>query len=304
MSPGLTAMSNVEPGMACRHASVDRRDQATPLRELMRRRSSLGMTLAVTSGKGGVGKSSVAVNLSICLAAKGLRVALADVDMGLANADLLMNLKPRYTLAHVLSGVRSIEEVCTEGPGGIRFVPGASGFAPLANLSEFERRNLIRQLQKLKNNTDIVILDCGAGISANVLSFALAADSVLVVTTPQPTAITDAYATIKALHRQGCTADIRLLVNMVHSRADGEAVYRRLAEVALRFLNYSVADSGYMLHDTAVERAVQERCPFVIRYPGSNATACIAAMASDIARTCIGEFRRGGFFKRVVGLFV
>ena len=290
--------------MACRHASVDRRDQATPLRELMRRRSSLAMTLAVTSGKGGVGKSTVAVNLSICLAAKGLRVALADVDMGLANADLLMNLKPRYTLAHVLSGVRSIEEVCTEGPGGIRFVPGASGFAQLANLSEFERRNLVRQLQKLKNNTDIVILDCGAGISANVLSFALAADSVLVVTTPQPTAITDAYATIKALHRQGCTADIRLLVNMVHSRADGEAVYRRLAEVALRFLDYSVADSGYMLHDTAVERAVQERCPFVIRYPGSNATACIAAMASDIARTCIGESRRGGFFKRVVGLFV
>ena len=149
-----------------------------------------------------------------------------------------------------------------------------------------------------------MVLDCGAGISHNVLSFALASDYVLVVTTPQPTALTDAYATIKALHRKGCAGGIRLLGNMVHSRAEAEASYQRLAQVARRFLNYSVADSGYMLHDTAVELAVQERCPFVIRYPGSNASACIAAMASDMTRTCAGQPGRGGFFKRVVGLFV
>ncbi len=285
-------------------ATQQGRDQATALREMVRRRSSSGLVLAVTSGKGGVGKSTVAVNLSICLAARGVRVVLADVDMGLANADLLLNVTPRHTLSHVLSGARRIEDVCIDGPGGIRFVPGASGVQTLANLSEFERRHLILQLHKLKANTDIVILDCGAGISDNVLGFAVSADCVLVVTTPQPTALTDAYATVKTLDMRGCTAGIRLFVNMANSRTEAQAVFERLAGVAQRFLKYSVASSGYMLHDMAVERAVQERCPFVIRYPGSNASACIAATASDMAQSVLGQTPRGGLLKRVVGLFV
>ena len=135
-------------------------------------------------------------------------------------------------------------------------MPGASGREDLANLSEFDRSNLIAQLQKLEDNADIVVFDCGAGISKNVLSFALAADHVVVVTTPQPTALTDAYATVKSLHRERCRARVCLFVNMVNSRAEAEATYRRIAGVAKRFLNYSVADSGYMLHDTAVELAV------------------------------------------------
>ncbi len=262
------------------------------------------MTIAITSGKGGVGKSNIAVNLSICLAANGIRVTLADVDMGLANADLLMNLQPRYTLSHVLSGVRSIEEVAITAPGGVRFIPGASGVHELADLSEFERQNLITQLQKLEASTDMVVLDCGAGLSRNVISFALAADLVLVVTTPQPPALTDAYATIKALRREGCTGRICLSVNMAESRSEAIATFERIANVSRRFLNYSIANQGYVLHDSAVELAVQERCPFVIRYPGSNASACIAAMANEMARTFAGHQRRGSFFSRVAGLFV
>ncbi len=281
-----------------------REDQATRLRQLARRRKHVAMTVAVISGKGGVGKSNVAVNVSICLAAKGLKVSLVDADMGLANADLLMNIQPRYTLAHLVSGLRTVGEVCTEGPAGVRFVPGASGLHAMANLSEFERQNLIIQLQKLENSADIVVLDCGAGLSRNVISFALAADHVLVVTTPQPPALTDAYATIKALHRERCVARMCLFVNMANSRSEAVEAYRRLAGVARRFLNYSVADFGYMLHDTAVELAVQARCPFVIRYPGSNASACIAAMASRMVRTSVHQQRRGGFFRRVAGLFV
>lgn len=280
------------------------RDQATRLRELARRRSRSALTLAIMSGKGGVGKSNVAVNLSICLAANSLRVTLVDVDMGLANADLLMNVQPRYNLSHVLSGLRTVDEISTEAPGGIRFIPGASGWHELANLSDFERRNLITQLQKLENNADIVILDCGAGISRNVISFALAADQAIVVTTPQPTALTDAYATIKALHQERCRARVCLFVNMAQNRSEANATYQRLAGVAKRFLNYPVADSGYMLQDAAVELAVRERCPFVIRYPSSNASACIAAMAVELGRACKGQDNRGGFFKRVVGLFV
>ena len=290
--------------MAHAHAPAGRRDQATRLREIARASLPSALTIAITSGKGGVGKSSIAVNLSICLTAKGVRTTLVDVDMGLANADVLLNLQPRYTLSHVLSGSRSIDEAVLQGPGGIRFVPGASGLHELADLSEFERQHLIAQFRKLEANTDILVLDCGAGLSRNVMSFALAADRVVVVTTPQPTAVTDAYAMIKALQRQGASGRVSLFANMAESRAQAQATYDRIAGVARKFLDYSVAYDGYMLHDTAVELAVLARCPFVIRYPGSNASACIAALAGELSRTISGQPRRGGFLRRVAGLFV
>lgn len=293
--------------MAQGRATYDAVDQASRLRDLVRRRRRSrrqGVALAITSGKGGVGKSSVAVNLSISLASRGVRVTLVDVDMGLANADLLLNIQPRYTLSHVLSGVRSIEEIVTSGPEGLRFVPGASGIHQLADLTEFERQTLITQFQKLRANADIIVFDCGAGISRNVMSFALSADRVIVVTTPEPTALTDAYATIKSLHRERCRGSVGLFVNMVESQKEAQATYDRVAKVSQRFLNYPVANQGYMLHDRAVELAVQARCPFVVRYPGSNASTCMAAMASSLVRTPAGGLRRGGLFSRVAGLFV
>ncbi len=289
--------------MTLRRHRIDRSDQAARLRELAGRRRRCATTLAIVSGKGGVGKSNIAVNLSICLAARGMGVTLVDADLGLANADLLMNLQSRRTLSHVIAGTCAIEQVCMEGPGGIRFVPGASGFEDLANLSDFERRALLAQLQKLEDSTDIVVLDCGAGISKNVTTFASSADQVFVVTTPEPPAIADAYATVKSLCRGRCSAGIGLFVNMAHSRAQAKATCDRLVGVAKRFLNYSVADCGYMLHDSSVELAVRERCPFVIRFPSSNASACIAATADGLARSWTGQRSRGGFFRRVVGLF-
>lgn len=290
--------------MADRRLRGQMSDQASRLRELVRRRRSTAVTIAVVSGKGGVGKSNIAVNLSICLALRGQRVALVDVDMGLANADLLLNVTPTYTLADVLSGARSVAEVVIEAPGGVQFVGGASGLHELADLSEFERQRLARQLMDLETNTDIIVLDCGAGIGGTVLGFAMCADRVVVVTTPQPTALTDAYAMVKALDREKCEADVSIFVNMASSRAVAHRAYQRIAGVAKRFLNYSVAESGYMLQDRAVELAVQHRCPFVIRSPGSNATACISAMANEISRAVPGVQRFGGFFSRVAGLFV
>jgi flagellar biosynthesis protein FlhG len=147
-------------------------------------------------------------------------------------------------------------------------------------------------------------LDCGAGLSRNVTGFALAADKVVIVTTPQATALTDAYATIKSLNRERCGGRLGLFVNMARSRGEAHAAYQRIHGVAQKFLNYSVADHGYMLHDTIVESAVRERCPFVIRYPESNAAACVAAVARQMSETLVGQQQRGGFFKRVVGLFV
>jgi len=282
---------------------MEPQDQAQQLRELSKRRRS-ALTVAVLSGKGGVGKSNIAVNSAVCLAERGLRVTLVDLDLGLANADLLMNLHPRRTLAHVVAGVRNVEEIILEGPGGVRFVPGASGLHRLSNLSEFERQHLLSQLHKLRSNADIVIFDLGAGLSRNVLSFAHDADQLWVVTTPEPTAVTDAYATVKALSREHPAARVSLIVNRVDSRAEAEATFARIAGVAQKFLNYPVANGGYLLHDTAVELAVAARCPFVIRSPGSNASACIAAMASELARRFATPSRRGGLWRRVAGLFV
>lgn len=278
-------------------------DQASRLRQIMRNRGRCARTLAVTSGKGGVGKSNIAVNLSICLVARGLRVTLVDVDLGLANADLLMNLQPRFTLAHVLNGVRSLAEVTMEGPGGVKFIPGASGLNELANLSEFDRQNLISQLRTLETSTDMVVFDCGAGISRNVLSFALASDEVLVVTTPQPPAITDAYATIKSLEREKFSGKTSLFVNMADDRTEAAATFERIAGVAKKFLNYSVANGGYMLHDRAVELAVRQREPLVLKYPASKASSCLAAAANDLARSISSAQSGGGFFRKVVGLF-
>ena len=150
----------------------------------------------------------------------------------------------------------------------------------------------------------MLVLDCAAGIGRNVIGFAEAADRVLVVTTPQPTALTDAYAMVKTLRSEAPAVQLGLLVNMVHSRAEATEAFQRLASVARRFLNYSVADSGYMLHDTSVELAVQQRCPFVVRYPASNASACMAAMAQEIARTYAGRAKPEGLLRRVAGLFV
>lgn len=279
-------------------------DQASRLRKLARQQKRETLTISVLSGKGGVGKTNIAVNLSICLAGEGHDVVLVDADLGLANADVLLNVKPRYTLSHLVSGIRSLDEILQPGPGGIRFLPGGSGVHHLANLSSFEHHHLLQQLQQLQNNTDIIVFDCGAGVSSNVTSFARAADWVVVITTPQPTAITDAYAMIKELYREGCGRRIGLFVNMADSRQQAIHTYQRIAGVAKKFLNYLVADCGYMLHDTTVEQAVLARCPFVIRDPGSNASACISALANTLVRVHRTQQRQSGFLKRVAGLFV
>jgi flagellar biosynthesis protein FlhG len=189
--------------------------------------------------------------------------------------------------------------------GGVYFVPGASGLEGVANLSDFERQDLLSEMGRLDERTDVAVLDCGAGLSSGVLSFALAADLDLLVTTPEPTAMTDAYAVVKALAGQGKPpGSVRLVVNLADSRQAARKVYRRVSGVAERFLHFDVADAGYLLHDTHVELAVRQRSPFVLRYPRSAASVCISAIAGRLSGSIAATRTAGGFFRRVVGMFV
>ncbi len=286
-------------------------DQAAMLREMVNvqqqhNKKDCSQTspriLAVTSGKGGVGKTNLAVNLGICMKARGAAVTLVDLDMGLANADVLLDVQPRYCLGDVLSGRRDILDISSTTANGVHFVAGASGVEGLNNLSNNDRDFLLEQLPVLGG--DVILLDCAAGIAPGVISFACLADVVLVVTTPEPTAMTDAYATIKTLVREGYTGKVKLVVNMVESRPEAKEVFRRIHDVCEKFLKYTIADAGYMLHDTHVELSVRQRTPFVVQYPRSSASACTSAIA---ARLVSGDkSRRGplGIVGRVAGMFV
>src|SRR5205823_7435333 len=214
-------------------------DQATNLRSLVLQRPRASV-IAVTSGKGGVGKSNVAVNLAVQLASAGKSVVLLDADLGLANADVLCNIDLPFNLAHVIARKKELREVMVKGPGGFKLIGGASGLARMADLSDDDRQRLVAALAELELQADVILIDTGAGISPNVLSFTRAADHVLVVTTPEPTAITDAYAVVKVISRETGERRISLLVNQVRTSAEAKVVYGRIAQVAKQFLSVSV----------------------------------------------------------------
>jgi flagellar biosynthesis protein FlhG len=280
-------------------------DQATPLREIARRMRPRAQTIAITSGKGGVGKTNLSVNLAAVLASLKRRVVLLDADLGLANADILCNVQPRYNLAHVVARQRSLEEVISPVPvgGGASFslIPGASGLAKMADLSEADRRRLIAELELVQEAADVVIIDTGAGIGRNVLAFAGPADQVVVVTTPEPTAITDAYAVIKVLVRCGTSGKISVMVNQARNRDEAQTVHDRIASVTRQFLKADVAFGGYVIADTAVVQAVRKRSPFVVEYPHSGAAQCINAWANrmDHHVDVTSEAHNSSFFSRL-----
>ena len=277
-------------------------DQARKLRELMHRARNT-RTIAVTSGKGGVGKSNVAINLSILLSAAGNRVALVDADLGLANLDVLAGVDVRANLSHVIAGDRLLEDVIVDLPGGVQLIPGASGLTKLANLSEFQCARLLQQLAELEADNDIIVVDCGAGIGPNMLHFVTGSDTALIVTTPEPTAIADAYAVIKVLTQQKFDGQMSLLVNFAADRHQGRMTYQRISDVARGFLNVRILDAGYVLADPKISEAVCSRRPVVLAHPRCPASRCLAALATRICSTRKLLNHREGFFKRVANWF-
>jgi flagellar biosynthesis protein FlhG len=271
-----------------------------------RRRAAV---VAITSGKGGVGKSNIAVNLAIKLSMAGKETILLDADLGLANADVLCNMDLKANLSHVINRSKDLKDVIMHGPGGFGLIGGASGLARMADLTDNDRQRLVDAMAELEQQADVILVDTGAGISPNVLTFTRAADHVLVVTTPEPTAITDAYAVVKVITRQaaadgnahdGTHRRISLLVNQVRSAGEARVVHERIAKVAKQFLNVKVFDAGYVLKDEAVPNAVRRRTPFVVGSPRSAASQCIAHLAMRLEQGVAAPMSTtGGFFERM-----
>lgn len=287
-------------------------DQAEKLRELAAKTvrpapadhvevsevSGAARVVAVTSGKGGVGKTSLAVNLAITLANDGMRAILIDTDLGLANVDVLMGMSPRFNLADVLAGRKEITDVLAAGPNGLEVVPGASGISELANLSHEKRSWLLAALGELESRADVIVIDTAAGVSENVISFAAAADEVLVIATPEPTSITDAYATIKLICQRGSYGELSLVANMVSGRAEATRIVKRISSVAEHFLKITVGSAGYVLNDPSVPAAIRLRQPLLVQFPNSRASKCIRTISHRMQHTDVTS-RPTGFFHRL-----
>ena len=264
----------------------------------------LARAIAVSSGKGGVGKSNVAVNIAVALAGSGLNVCLLDADLGLANADVLCNVSPKLTLEHVITGRCRLADTMLLAPGGFRLLPGASGVAGLANLNERHRTNLLRQLAALERAADVIVIDTGAGITSNVLAFAAAAHTTLLTTTPEPTAITDAYGLMKSLFSKAPKSNVELLVNMSSGSDEGEAVHRRIDRVSRTFLNRGIDYCGAIPMDPAVGEAVRQRVPFVLLAPDEPATQAVRLVSRRVvglSESSSPPEERSGFFSRLAG---
>ena len=252
-------------------------DQAAGLRELKARKPV--RVIAVTSGKGGVGKTNVSVNLSVALAQRGKRVMLLDADLGMANVDVLLGLHPHYNLSHVINGQRSLDEILVTGPSGIQVVPASSGIQLMADLDEAQHVGLIRAFSELNQSVDTLIIDTAAGVSPTVVSFCKAAQEVLVVVCDEPASITDAYALIKMMSREHGIQRFQVLANMTNSVQDGRHLFEKLVKVTTRFLDVTLSFYGVLPYDEYMKKAIQKQKAVVEAFPRSRTAIAFKNLA-------------------------
>lgn len=238
--------------------------------------------IAVTGGKGGVGKTNVSVNLALALADLGRRVVLLDAYLGLANVDVLLGLTTKRTLADVIAGECDLRDVLIQGPGGIRVVPAASGTQSMVQLSSLQHAGLIQAFSELGDELDVLIIDTAAGIGDSVVSFVRAAQEVLLVVTDEPTSITDAYALIKLLNRDYGISRFRVLANMAHAPQEGRNLFAKLTKVTERFLDVALQYVGAVPYDEAVRKAVQKQRAVYEAYPRSKCALAFKAIAQKV----------------------
>ncbi|GEC88091.1 MULTISPECIES: MinD/ParA family protein [Brevibacillus] len=253
------------------------RDQAEQLRErmLQNKKSRPTRLVTVTSGKGGVGKSNFSLNFGLGLIEKGHKAVLFDLDLGLANLDVLMGITPKKHLFHLLEPDTTVWDIIEHGPGGLEFIAGGSGFTQIMQLDDEKLDRLFSHLDPLQGYADTIIFDTGAGFSKESMRFMLSSDEVILVTTPEPPAITDAYAVIKMLHARNPAVSIRLVINRASSEREGKMTADKLAMVSKRFLNMDIQSLGYVSDDPYVSKAVKLQRPFLLTYPQSQAARSI-----------------------------
>lgn len=285
-------------------------DQAQILRGMMQRHGlppdppagPRARTVALTSGKGGVGKSVLSLNLAIALRKMGHSVCLLDACLGLGSLDLLCDRQSYWNLSHVVSGARTVADIVIDGPAGISLVPGASGLLDLADCSTTAQRAILDQLADLEQSHDYLVIDTGPGIHEQVRRFALAAELVCVVATPEPTAVADAYASVRALTANSSHLEPRLIVNEVDSPEQAHEILSRVQRTARSFLNVSVAGVGYVPYDQAVPRAVARRSPVLVDSPRTPASRAIEQIAHKLAETLSPRSESRPFFARFAPL--
>jgi flagellar biosynthesis protein FlhG len=238
--------------------------------------------VAITGGKGGVGKTNVSVNLGVALSRMGRRVTLLDADLGLANVDVLLGLKPRRNIKDVLGGDCSLKDVLVEGPSGLHIVPAASGLQEMVQLGPREHAGLISAFSEIAHRMDVLLIDTAAGISDEVVSFLCAAQEIVLVVCNEPTSITDAYALIKVLNQRYGIDRVRVVANMVRSDEDGMAVFSKLQNVTDRFLDISLFHAGCLSYDDHLRRAVQKQRSVVDLYPTSRISGEFMRLAETV----------------------
>lgn len=239
--------------------------------------------ITVTSGKGGVGKTNFTINLAILLMQMKKKVIVIDADLGLANIDVILGITPKYDLNNVLEGDKKITEVITEGPCGLKFIAGGTIAKKIIALEKIQMERFAEGLKQLGEYAEIILIDTGAGISQNVLSFVLASNEVIVVTTPEPTAIADAYGIVKVISINNNKAQIKLVVNSAKHTYEAEQTAKKLRIIAQTFLNLEIDYLGHIFKDECVTRAVRKQQPFVITYPYSEARLCIENIAKKVS---------------------
>lgn len=266
-------------------------DQAEQLRNIIKKQNMqqhLARVITVTSGKGGVGKSNVSVNLALQLSRLNKRVVILDADFGLANVEILMGIRPKYNLADLLFRGKTLREVICPGPGNIGFISGGSGLKELTNLNHEQLQMLVRMMYELDNLADIVIIDTGAGISDTVVELVLASSELLLVATPEPTSLTDAYALIKTLscHEEFYEDNrmIRMVANRTHSAQEGTELYEKLSSVVAKFLKVHIDYLGQIPYDEKLSKAIMKQQPVALMYPNAASSRALMEIATCVER--------------------
>jgi flagellar biosynthesis protein FlhG len=278
--------------------------ERTELEDIVEPETRRGRVVAVTSGKGGVGKSTLSVNMAIALGRLGKKVLLFDGDLGLANINVLMGIIPEFSIYEVLKGKKKLSDIIIPTGFGIDIIAGANGISQLANLTDAQRDLFVEQLSEL-DGYDILMIDTGAGVGSNVLGLVLPADDIIVVTTPEPTAITDAYGMIKSIvAASGSEKKIKLIVNRAPSAIEAKRVADRLMSISGQFLKIGVESLGFVFEENLVQKSIRSQRPHVVLYPGSKSAACINHIGARLVNASVKEDSQGifAFFQQFLGL--